>query len=477
VIGPRTLRGQLAVAYAATLLVALIAFAALALFLVDRTQRNALDERLQIAQRAVSALIDVQHGRIVLDAKDVSQFGRIVGARLDGAVLDASARPVVSSSSEGVPVAIAALAARDGAPRLATAATPEGTVRVAVAPLFSDGRRGEHHRGERAGAVVVWRDVDDIAEIDRRLAVLFALAIPVAAVFAVLGGSAVAGRGLRPLNEMAAIASEIEAHDLSRRLDLPPRRDELGRLYATFDRMLDRLEAAFARQRRFTGDASHELRAPLSVIRAEADLAVRRARTPAEYERALRTIAAQADHLEAVTRDLLAAARAEAAGIPAEAVDVAAAVREAAARLEPLAHARAIALSVSAGADQRARAGRQALERALMTIVHNAIEYARSAVRIAVEPAGGAVRVVVADDGPGFSAEALAHATERFWRDDPARSHERFEANGASSGAGLGLAIARSMVESFGGTIALANAPEGGASVVVELRRLSGDEG
>jgi signal transduction histidine kinase len=461
VIDPRTLRGQLALAYAAALLVALIAFAALALFLVDREQRTALDERLETARRAVTALLDVQHGQIVIDAKDASQFGRILGARIDGAILDASGGSV-ASSSQNVPPELVALAARADVPALATVKTAESTVRVAAAPL-----RG-HRR--RAGAIVVWREVDEIDDLDRRLAILFALAIPLVAVFAVLGGSAVAARGLRPLNEMAALASEIEAHDLSRRLPPTRRDDELGRLYATFDRMLDRLEAAFARQRRFTGDASHELRAPLSVIRAEADLALRRARGREEYERALRTIAAQADYLEAVTRDLLAAARAEsAAGAPQGAIDVAAVARAAAARLEPLARARGVALTIAASGDAPARAEARSLERALVTLLHNAIKFARAAVRIAVERADAAVRITVSDDGPGFSAEALAHATERFWRDDPARSHDAPAESGESSGAGLGLAIAASIAESFGGTLALSNAPGGGAAVVLEL--------
>jgi signal transduction histidine kinase len=467
VIDPRTLRGQLALAYAAALLVALIAFSALTLFLVDRTQRTALDDRLQTALRAVAALHDVRDDRIVLDPKDFSQFGRVVGSRLDAAILDASGTPIASTVDE-VPPGVTALARTSaGPPRLTTVRSDEGMVRVAVAAVPPG-------RSPPLGIVAVWREFDDIAQVDRRLAILFAFAIPVVALFAVLAGSAVAARGLRPLVTLASVASEIEARDLSRRLAIPPRDDELGRLCATFDRMLDRLEAAFARQRRFTGDASHELRAPLSVIRAEADLALRRSRTPHEYERALRSIAAQADYLEAVTRDLLAAARAEANGAPASVVDLGAVTRDAVERLRTLAQARGVALDVAADGDAPVRGDAPALGRAVVTVVHNALKYARTRAAVRVERSAGNVRLEVSDDGSGFSDEALAHATERFWRDDPARSPALgFDAE--ASGAGLGLAIAAAIVEGAGGTLALANVPGGGALVVVELPSASAE--
>ena len=144
-------------------------------------------------------------------------------------------------------------------------------LRVFTAPVV--------RRGSRIGSIAVWRDADSIAALDRSVALAFAFAIPVLAALAVFAGGAIARRGLAPLDRIARLASEIEAHDLSERLELPPRADELGRLAATFDRMLDRLQRAFDRERRFTGDASHELRAPLSVIRAEADLALRKERT------------------------------------------------------------------------------------------------------------------------------------------------------------------------------------------------------
>ena len=466
-IDPRTLRGQLALAYAAALLVALIAFAALTLFVVDRTQRSSLDARLSTALRAITAIADVHDGTIALDLTDRRQFARVVGNRLAAAVVTPS----------GTPIASTAMALPDGAVKMAESA-PEvsqitnlrqgsETLRVAMTRIS--------RQGPAAGVAIVWADLDEVGEIDRRLALVLAISIAAFAAVAVVAGSAVAARGLRPLDAIASVASEIEGHDLARRLDLPPRKDELGRLAATFDRMLDRLEAAFARQRRFTSDASHELRAPLSVIRAETDLTLRRPRSTEEYERALRSIAAHADDLEALTRDLLAAARAESVPPPAEPIDAATVAREAVARVDALARARGAKISVETDARDGylVRGHAETLQRALICVIHNALRYGKEGgtIDVRVEHDASTVRLSVGDEGSGFSAGALVHATERFWRDDPSRSHASDAVR--PSGAGLGLAIARATVEAAGGTLRLENAPRGGALVVMAFPAVS----
>jgi two-component system OmpR family sensor kinase len=355
-----------------------------------------------------------------------------------------------------VPPRVHALSTIGGAYRIVTLSGPGGGLRVAVTPI--------RRNGVDLGVALVWSELDPVTDVNQRIGLAFALAIPLIAAFAVLAGSAVASRGLRPLGALAALASEIEAHDLSRRLGLGMRDDELGRLCTTFDRMLDRLEAAFERQRRFTADASHELRAPLSVIRAEADLMLRRPREREEYARALRAIATHADELEALTQDLLAAARAEAgSGKTGEVVDLAGVAHEATDRLAPLAAARAIRVHVAVEGDARAQGGREGLRRATSCVVHNALKFARDGgtVALTVSRENGSALLTIADDGPGFSREALEHAVERFWRDEHVRAN--------TSGSGLGLAIVKAIVERSGGSVTLRNPPRGGAEVVVRL--------
>ncbi len=453
-LSPQTLRGRLTLAYASALVLALIAFAALVLAVLDRTQRRALDAQLATTAHAVAALVEPSDHAVALDLTDRGQFNAVVGAKVNSTIFRRDGRPAISSTYD-VPDALRdnAVHARSGT--FASLRIAHDELRAFSAPIVIAGRR--------VGAVAVWREADSIGALDRSIALAFALAIPLIAALAIVAGSAIARRGLAPLERIATLASEIEAHDLAERLDLPPRGDELGRLAATFDRMLDRLQHAFDRERRFTSDASHELRAPLSVIRAEADLALRRERAPAEYRAALETIAAEADTLEALTRDLLAAARADAGAAEQAAVpvDLGRLAEAVAARLRVLADARAVRVTVRAAPGATVLGGSAELERALVTVIHNAIKYAPDGghVAVRVQRTAERVEVEVTDDGPGFSAAGLARAFDRFWRDGATRGQP---------GTGLGLAIAKATVERVGGTIAVANGERGGA--VVRLR-------
>ena len=453
-LSPNTLHGRLTLAYASALVVALVAFAALALFVLDGAQRRALDAQLDTTSRAVLALVDANSSSIALEPSDRGQFAAIVGAKANSAIFRDDNTTAISSTYT-IPAPISLRARASTAPRYDTVEIGGEVLRVFTAPVM--------RRGSRIGSIAVWRDADSIAELDRSVALAFAFAIPMLAALAVFAGGAIARRGLAPLDRIAALASEIEAHDLSARLELPPRADELGRLAATFDRMLDRLQRAFDRERRFTSDASHELRAPLSVIRAEADLALRKERTAAEYRAALETIASEADALEALTRDLLTVARADANGaaFPLAPIDLSDVAKDAVQRLAVLAAERSVHVTVDAAANATVLAERDGLARAVVTVLHNAIKYAADSGTVDVRVArdGDFVELRVSDDGRGFSEEGLRRAFDRFWRDDETR---------ALAGSGLGLAIAKTAVERFGGTIAIANGAGGGA--VVRLR-------
>lgn len=226
--------------------------------------------------------------------------------------------------------------------------------------------------------------------------------------------------------------------------------------------MFDRLEEAFARERRFVADASHELRAPLAVLRAETELALRRERSDDEYRAALQSIAHEAGRLEELVDEMLAASRAQIDARERQTVDANELVREIGERVRPAAAARGIGVSIDTRGNAFAQANRATLERALLAIAHNAIEYGREhgTLRMSAARENSLVQIQVVDDGPGFTADALEHATERFWRGDAGRPR---------GGTGLGLAIARTMVEANAGNLTLSNARGGGAVVTIEL--------
>ncbi|HEY7994289.1 MAG TPA: HAMP domain-containing sensor histidine kinase [Candidatus Eremiobacteraceae bacterium] len=454
----RTLHGRLTLAYAAALFLALCVFAGVSAFFLIQQYQAALDARLRATANALVAIGLEAGAGLHFDSSDDTQIDHDVTPRLDGAVFRRDGSIVMTTSS-GVPPGVRNAVNESVQPTsVATVETGSGSVRLVVSKLIVDGRA--------IGSVAVWASTEPLEDFQRILAIVFIVAIPVVVAAAIFSAGYVTRRGLEPLRDIAALATRIEATDLSRRLKPSSEQDELGSLSATFDRMLDRLQAAFERQRRFTADASHELRAPLSVIRAESDLALRRTRESAEYIRALETIASESDRLEELIDDLLVVARAEGGPPLVEtAVDLAPLVSQAATRLGAVGEARGVKVEPSVTPEAFVKGDPIALARVPLALLHNGVKYARAggSVRVSLTHDNGTVRLVVEDDGPGFTVDGLRRATDRFWRDDLGRGRD---------GSGLGLSIVRAIVEQSGGAIVLANAPGSGAQVSVSFPAL-----
>ena len=275
-------------------------------------------------------------------------------------------------------------------------------------------------------------------------------------------GILIVRRGLLPLARITAIVGDIAANDLAARVGPQPHSDELGRLATTFDRMLDRLQAAFERQRRFTADASHDLRAPLATLRAEVDLALRRERTVPEYRSALTAVAEDADQLDRLIDALLTSARSEAGELTLRPLDLNSLAADCVTAIATFAHAKSVTLDTEFAEESEIDGDPDLFHRAVLATLHNAVKFTPegSAVRVAVVRARDRVVLRVRDAGPGFSELALTHAFDRFWRDDAARGR---------SGSGLGLAIASEIVRRCGGAITIANTAPRGADVRMDF--------
>lgn len=292
---------------------------------------------------------------------------------------------------------------------------------------------------------------------------LFALSMT-AATFA--GGYWLAGRAVRPVHEIIGQAEDIGAGSLDRRIQAYADTREYRRLVEVINTMLGRIHDAFEAQRRFTADASHELRSPLTAMRGELELALRRERAPEEYRRVLDSTLEEVNRLSLITEALLTLARSDARALElarerVELVDLAGQV---VARREERAAAKGLRLSLEAPEPVQAWADPRLVSQVVWNLVDNALRFTPSGGRVRVEVSRGAegARIRVEDSGPGFGPGDPARVFERFYRADTARPLD-----GETSGTGLGLAIVKAVADAHGGTVRAENVPGGGARVEV----------
>jgi signal transduction histidine kinase len=278
-------------------------------------------------------------------------------------------------------------------------------------------------------------------------------------------GWVVAGRVLRPIGRITAVARDIQATDLSRRIELPGPDDELKQLADTFDAMLARLDAAFAAQRQFIADASHELRNPLAIIRTNVDVALADpSADPDDLRHTIAVVKRASGRMARLVDDLLALARRQEPILEHEPVDLGVAVAEASDDFVVPAAARNIVLDRVTAPDVVVTGDRDALKRAVANLLENAVRLAPegSRIRLATGSEGDRAWIAVTDEGPGIAPEDQPHVFDRFWRADKGRSR-------ADGGTGLGLAIVRQIAESHGGEVRLQSKVGVGSSFVIWL--------
>lgn len=267
-------------------------------------------------------------------------------------------------------------------------------------------------------------------------------------------GRGLAATALRPTAEITAQAEAISEGTLSERITAHADVDEFTRLVTVLNGMLNRLDRAFQVQRQFTADASHELRAPLTVLKGDIDVTLKRDRTVKEYQDTLVRCREEVERLTRLASDLLVLARSDAA-LPLEhvaEVELRGLIDRVVARFVPAAAARTVRLE-AVTADAVVCGDERLLDRIVTNLIDNAVKYCSPGGRVFVELAREAeVVVTVRDDGPGVRPEHLSQLFVRFFRGDPARRR--------SDGTGLGLAIARAGAEAHGGRLEfLGNAP------------------
>ena len=279
-----------------------------------------------------------------------------------------------------------------------------------------------------------------------------------------LMGMILAKLSLRPVDRMIKAVQQITAQSLKQRIPEPDTRDEIQRLAVTFNDMLARLDRSFESQRHFLQDASHELKTPLTILEGEMSVALKRQRSPEEYEVVLRSGLEEIERLTRIVHNLLTLARLDDREIvlQRQSVDLAALACSVLEDMQVLADDKSVRLACSAAGPASVVADEQFIRQVFINIISNAIKYTPNggAVSVDVRLGKDSGAVSVRDTGIGIRAEDIPFIFDRFYRVEASRS---------STGFGLGLSIAKSIVEAHGGTISIQSAPGEGSTFTITL--------
>ncbi|MCU1685134.1 MAG: hypothetical protein JWQ81_5873 [Amycolatopsis sp.] len=434
----RSLRVQVTAGTVVVVGVGMLVIAAGILYGVGGALMNSVDTALVMRAHEVS----VQAEQGTLGTLIPSVGGDVSAVQL----LDATGRPVASSvdlagNESVVELPLPAPLAGGGPLTLSSLPIGEGSYRILTLP--------SHLRGRPVTVVVAM----SLAQEQRSLADLATgLGVGLPALAAVIGAITwlFTGYTLRPVETLRREVARISASDLRRRVDLPPSRDEIHRLAATLNDMLDRLDTASGAQRRFVADAAHELRSPLAAAMVEAENGLR-ATDPDDWRRISRVLLADLGRLSALMEDLLVLARLDdpAGQTSRRVLDLDDVVLTEIIRARHMTEHVIDATNVHAA---QITADPGAMTRIVRNLLDNAARHARGAVAVSIGHSDGAVRLVVADDGPGIAPEHRDRVFTRFTRLDDSRDR-------VDGGTGLGLAIVRELVAAHGGRVRIGDPP------------------
>lgn len=298
--------------------------------------------------------------------------------------------------------------------------------------------------------------------------------VPSGLLVAGLAGWFLSRKSLAPVLAMADQARRISLDNLDQRLPVLNPRNELGRLAATFNDLFSRLNSAFAQQRQFVADASHELRTPVSVIRTAASVTLEKSdRSDDEYRNALTIVDEQSRRLSRIVEDMFRLARADAGRLALESrpfyLDELLAETSRAASI--LAASKNVRVELPALPEASCYGDEDLVRRMFMNMLENAVKYTPPGGRVAVglTSVNGCHLVSISDTGIGIPAEAQPHVFERFFRADKAKSRKDCLKDGIGAGAGLGLSIARSIAEAHGGSLVLRHSDQEGSTFLATL--------
>jgi two-component system OmpR family sensor kinase len=467
----RSIRGRLTVWLALLIVLSMTGFAISLYAAITQTLIGNVDRALRVQGQQVASTYDFGAAESVDQSGqtgqhvDIGAIDQFATAGVFVETFDVNGRLLARSANLGrlhLPDESNAAALVRQPALISTQAAPGDSLRVYRLPVLQG--------NAPVGLVLVALSLHDVNQTTNSLLLSLLAGGSAVVLLVVLGASYLIRRGLRPLDEMAAVAQGITAQRLDQRLALHDAPLEVASLASTFNAMLERLHEAFAAQRRFVADASHDLRTPVATIQGRAEVLLLAPTLDADARAGLLMIRDEAARMGRMAANLLVLARGEEGlTLDKRRIELEALLLEVAGE----ARARAQGVSVAFLCHEPAVVMGDAdlLRQALANLVDNAIEHTPGGGRIelSLDAQDGAARLTVRDTGTGIAPEYLPHIYERFYRVDAARSRER-------GGAGLGLSIVRQIAERHGGQVTVESVV-GTGSVFTLILPLSGQMG
>ena len=457
-----TFRGRLAMLYIVVELSILLVAGSLLYVLLTRQAYSDIDEKL--AEQAQSVVSELQRSPFYYWNEHLSSFsnhfmGTVQLVASNGQVLFATDDSLIGAGGDEISRALGQAMKGNVMVFVSTRSLlRKDNIRVVAMPI---------KRTDRVvAALLLGRSTSDTQAVFKLLYSLGFILGLISIVISAWAGYVMAKRAMRPIQEITSTARGVAAGDLSRRLTSFSQDREIRELIRSLNKMFGDLEASFQSQKRFTADASHELRLPLTVLKGEIEVALRQPRSPEEYHKVLHDQLDMIERMRRIVDDLLMLARADAGQLELEQgeVDLSLLLQEVGQQHLTLFASRHMMLEMDIVDDLFVSGDAAKLERVIFNLLNNAYKYAREATTVYLSAHAENEKAIISvrDEGPGIASHHLDHLFSRFYRADDGRAR-------SEGGSGLGLAICKRIVLAHGGEISVESEEGGGTQFIVSL--------
>lgn len=429
--------------------------------------KNSLQESIDAKIRSIGEVLSSS----MTDAHNTSVFGNferylenVLGKKPKGKfiqIMDSSGRIGAKMSDiegEALPTSFSALErAMQGEIVYETIERTKPRLRMITIPIMENKKV--------TSVVQVGTSLEDFDETIKKLLLIMIISIPSSICVTIVVGYFMAKKALKPVDQIRRAAIKISSSNLDERIDIGGRKDELGRLAETFNAMIGRLKDAFQRINQFSIDVSHELKTPLTILKGETEVALRKEREKHDYQILLMSNLEEIDRMSCIIDDLLLLSKADMKEIKLNVEEVALRdlIMDVCMDMKVVADKKNVELEASELEDIRLKGDELKLRRMLLNIVENGIKYSQVGGKVSVSSCqnNGYVKIDVKDNGIGISEEDIKYIFDRFYRADRSRKRE--------SGSGLGLSISRWIAEAHQGSIEVISQPAQGSMFTIKL--------